>query len=71
MYIKKARFVRERLSPLLIDAYPEVLGAAYEAKGREETVDIYYKDGAIVKVNVAGDSLPALVQDVLDKIVFN
>ena len=50
---------------------PEVLGAAYEKKGTEEMVDIYYKDGAIVKVNVEGDSLPALVQDVLDKIVFN
>ena len=68
--MNKEKFVKDKLSPLLIDAYPEVLGAAYEVKGREETVDIYYRDGAIVKVNVTGDSLPALVQDVLDKIIF-
>ena len=71
MYIKKAKFVRERLSPLLVDAYPEVLGATYEEKDKKESVDIYYCDGAIVKVDVTADSLPALIQDVLDKIVFN
>ena len=69
--MSKERFVRNRLSPLMVDAYPEVLGVTYEAKGKCETVDIYYCDGAVVKVNVTGDSLPALVADVLDKVVFN
>ena len=68
---KKENFVRTRLSPLMVDAYDEVLGATYEVKGKSETVNIHYNDGSIVMVNVTGDSLPALVSDVLDKIVFN
>ncbi len=69
--MSKEKFVKNRLSPLLVDAYPEVLGATYEEKDKKESVDIYYCDGAIVKVDVTADSLPALVQNVLDKIVFN
>lgn len=69
--MSKEKFVKNRLSPLLVDAYPEVLGAAYEEKDKKESVDVYYCDGAVVKIDVTGDSLPALIQDVLDKIVFN
>lgn len=69
--MNKERFVRYRLSPLLVDAYDEVLGATYEEIGKTEVVNINYFDGAIVVIDVTGDSLPALIQDVLDKIVFN
>ena len=69
--MSKEKFVKNRLSPLLIDAYPEVLGAAYEEKKGKEWVDVYYCDSAVVKIDVTGDNLPALIQDVLDKIVFN
>ena len=66
----KERFVRNRLSPLLMDAYPEVLGVTYEESKKAESVDIYYRDGVVVKVDVTGDSIPALISDVLDKVVF-
>ena len=68
---KKENFVRNRLSPLMVDAYDEVLGATYDVKGKSEAVNIHYNDGSIVIVNVTGDSLAALVADVLDKVVFN
>lgn len=66
----KERFVRNRLSPLLVDAYPEVLGASYEENKKTESVDIYYRDGVVVKVDVTGDSIPTLISDVLEKVVF-
>lgn len=69
--MSKEKFVKERLSPLLVDAYPEVLGATYEEKNKKETIEVFYCYGTIVKIDVTGDSLPALIQDVLDKIVFN
>lgn len=72
-YLKKKNFVKDHLEPMLMSIYPDIDEVQYEVTGaRLELVHIiYYQDPiahcydhCIDTVNVTGDSLIAIVNDV-------
>ncbi|WP_298021125.1 hypothetical protein [uncultured Dysosmobacter sp.] len=62
----KAKFISARLLPLTAAATEgDVAGLDFEYRDGSETVTITYKDGTRQEVDVTGDTLLMLAQDVL------
>ena len=63
----KAKFVYTKLLPLVKEASRDaVISLSYEAREVDETVVIYFANGAETRVDVTGDDLLELAKDVLE-----
>lgn len=63
---EKIAFVEGPLDDLLHALDPDVLAANYEVSGdRRETVRVIYPNAYVKQVNITGDSLKAIVEDVM------
>ena len=65
----KQSFVAMYLSPLLYAIDHNIVRAGYKREGEIEIVNVIYKSGHNVVVNVTCDSLAAIVKDVI-KVIF-
>ena len=65
----KQSFVAMYLSPLLNAIDHNIVCASYKREGEIEIVNVIYKSGHNVVVNVTCDSLAAIVKDVI-KVIF-
>ena len=69
VYDEKRLFVENELSEMLAAmSGGEVAGCGYSRMGDAEAVRVAYANGYERRVNVTGDSLKAIVVDVLDRL---
>ena len=66
--MQKKEFVHKELTALLCKVDPAVTGVEYEYDENGEYVKVFYEK-ACIRINVTGDSLGAIAQDVLMKIL--
>lgn len=63
---EKTAFVEGPLDDLLHAINPHILAANYRVRGnRREFVEVVYPSIHVKKINVTGDSLKAIVEDVM------
>ena len=68
----KEKFVKDYLSPLIVAALGNVIDVRYTNTGSYEIVTVIWDDGKAVRevnVNVTGDSLLALSEDVVGRLL--
>ena len=68
----KEKFVKDYLSPLIVAALGNVIDVRYTNTGSYEIVTVIWDDGKAVReinVNVTGDSLLAVVKDVVGRLL--
>ena len=68
----KEKFVKEYLKPLIVAALGNVIDVRYTNTGSYEIVTIIWDDGKAVRevnVNVTGDSLLQLTEDVIGRLL--
>jgi len=65
---EKRDFVGNELKALLMKINNEITEVVYENNNNGEIVKIVFSNDYIRKVNVAGDSLQAIVEDVITRI---
>lgn len=68
----KEKFVKDYLSPLIVAALGNVIDVRYTNTGSYEIVTVIWDDGKAVRevnVNVTGDSLLQLTEDVIRRLL--
>ena len=68
----KEKFVKEYLKPLIVAALGNVIDVRYTNTGSYEIVTVDWDDGKAVRevnVNVTGDSLLQLTEDVIGRLL--
>ena len=68
----KEKFVKEYLKPLIVAALGSVIDVRYTNTGSYEIVTIIWDDGKAVRevnVNVTGESLLQLTEDVIGRLL--
>ena len=68
----KEKFVKDYLSPLIVAALGNVIDVRYTNTGSYEIVTVIWDDGKAVRevnVNVTGDSLLQLTEDVIGRLL--
>ena len=68
----KEKFVKDYLSPLIVAALGDVIDVRYTNTGSYEIVTVIWDDGKAVRevnVNVTGDSLLQLTEDVIGRLL--
>ena len=70
--MSKEKFVKECLKPLIVAVLENVIGVRYTNTGSYEIVTVDWDDGKAVRevnVNVTGDSLLQLTEDVIGRLL--
>ena len=70
--MNKEKFVKECLKPLIVAALGNVIDVRYTNTGSYEIVTVIWDDGKAVRevnVNVTGDSLLQLTEDVIRRLL--
>ena len=68
----KQKYVKDYLSPLIVAALGDVVDVRYTFTGSFEIVTVIWDDGKAVRevnVNVTGDSLLQLTEDVIRRLL--
>lgn len=68
MYRDKQHYVERILTPAVVAAGADVIFLSYEKKGSTETVTITYFGGHTDRINVTGNSLLAILHEVVREI---